>query len=95
MLYESEFLKLFLPEFLIEHFDIHKAETHAAELYIYFEEKSSIPKEFKERQLESKGFLPEIIIDDYPLRGKIVKLHVKEDGLINPLMKFFRETSRW
>ncbi|WP_442780863.1 ISAon1 family transposase [Chryseobacterium sp. SL1] len=27
--------------------------------------------------MESKGFLPEIIIDDYPLRGKIVKLHVK------------------
>lgn len=33
--------------------------------------------EFKERLLESKGFLPEIIVDDYPLRSKIVKLHVK------------------
>ncbi|REC72682.1 hypothetical protein DRF60_20045, partial [Chryseobacterium elymi] len=31
----------------------------------------------KDRLLESKGFLPEIIVDDYPLRGKIVKLHVK------------------
>ncbi|WP_185209150.1 transposase [Chryseobacterium sp. C3] len=77
MLSDQELLKLLLPEFLVEHFDILKAETHDAELHLYFEEKSSIPHEFKERQLESKGFLPEIIIDDYPLRGKIVKLHVK------------------
>ncbi|CAH0168458.1 transposase [Chryseobacterium sp. Bi04] len=77
MLSDHELLKLLLPEFLVEHFDITKAEQHDAELHIYFEEKSSIPCEFNERLLESKGFLPEIIVDDYPLRGKIVKLHVK------------------
>lgn len=31
----------------------------------------------KKDSLKSKVFLPEIIVDDYPLRGKIVKLHVK------------------
>ncbi|SIR72832.1 transposase, partial [Chryseobacterium sp. RU33C] len=77
MLSDHELLKLLLPEFLVEHFDILKAEPHDAELHIYFEEKSNLPDEFKERLLESKGFLPEIIVDDYPLRGKIVKLHVK------------------
>lgn len=77
MLNDHELLKLLLPEFLVEYFNILKAETHDAELHIYFEEKSMIPDEFKERLLESKGFLPEIIVDDYPLRGKIVKLHVK------------------
>lgn len=77
MLSDHELLKLLLPEFLVEHFDILKAETRDAELHIYFEEKNSIPEEFKERLLESKGFVPEIIVDDYPLRGKIVKLHVK------------------
>ncbi|UKB85759.1 transposase [Chryseobacterium sp. MEBOG06] len=70
MLSDYDLLKFLLPEFLVEHFNILKAD-------IYFEEKSSIPEEFKERLLESKGFLPEIIVDDYPLRGKIVKLHVK------------------
>lgn len=77
MLSDYDLLKFLLPEFLVEHFDILKAEEHSAELHIYFEEKSSTPEEFKERLLESKGFLPEIIVDDYPLRGKIVKLHVK------------------
>lgn len=77
MLSDHELLKFLLPEFLIDHFEILKAETHQSELHIYFEERSHIPDEFKERFLESKGFLPEIIVDDYPLRGKIVKLHVK------------------
>ena len=77
MLSDHELLKLLLPEFLVEYFDILKAEDHNGELHIYFEEKNSIPQEFKERQLESKGFLAEIVVDDYPLRGKIVKLHVK------------------
>ena len=77
MLSDQELLKLLLPEFLVEHFDIIKAQEHHAELHIYFEEKSSIPEELKGRLLESKGFLSEIIVDDYPLRGKIVKLHIK------------------
>ena len=77
MLSDQELLKLLLPEFLVEYFDIIKAQEHNAELHIYFEEKNSIPEELKDRLLESKGFLPEIIVDDYPLRGKIVKLHVK------------------
>lgn len=27
--------------------------------------------------VQSKGFLPEITVDDFPLRGKSVKLHIK------------------
>ncbi|REC72593.1 hypothetical protein DRF60_20110 [Chryseobacterium elymi] len=45
MLSDQELLKLLLPEFLVEHFDIIKAQEHNAELHIYFEEKSSIPEE--------------------------------------------------
>ncbi|MGX5685603.1 ISAon1 family transposase N-terminal region protein [Chryseobacterium cucumeris] len=59
--------KLLLPEFLVEYFDILKAETHDAQLHIYFEEKSIIPAEFKEKLLESKGFLPEIIVESKTL----------------------------
>ncbi|BAP33865.1 uncharacterized protein CHSO_4828 [Chryseobacterium sp. StRB126] len=77
MVRDHELLKLLLPEFLIEHFDIFKAEEYRDELHIYFEEKGSIPDEFKARLLESKGFLPEITVDDYPLWSKIVKLQVK------------------
>lgn len=73
---DTELLKLLLPEYLVEHFDIIKFEEIDGLLHIYFEEKSSRPKEFSSLTLQSKGFLPEITVDDFPLRGKPVKLHV-------------------
>ncbi|MEN5308944.1 hypothetical protein ABE425_15645 [Chryseobacterium cucumeris] len=55
-----------------------------------------IPDEFKERLLESKGFLPEIIVDDYPLSGKIVKLHVKRRRWIDKSSgEILQETGSW
>ena len=45
--------------------------------HLYFEEKNRIPKEFSAIPLQSKGFHGEIIVDDFPLRGKAVKLHIK------------------
>ncbi|MFS4469900.1 transposase [Chryseobacterium sp. T20] len=77
MISDHELLKLLLPEFLVEHFDITKAEQHNTELHIYFEEKNIISHEYSDRLIESKGFVPEITVDDYPLREKIVKLHIK------------------
>lgn len=77
MLDNAEFLKLFLPELLIEHFEILKFEEENQILHIYFEEKNTAPKEFSSLVLQSKGFVPEITVDDFPLRGKTVKLHIK------------------
>ena len=74
---DSELLKLLLPEFLITHFEILKFEEENSVLHLYFEEKSSAPKEFSNLQLQSKGFHEEITVDDFPLRGKAVKLHIK------------------
>ena len=77
MVNETEILKLLLPEFLVEHFDIVKYAEENKILHINFEEKSTIPQEFSSQMLQSKGFLPEITVDDFPLRGKSVKLHIK------------------
>ena len=77
MLNETEVLKLLLPEFLINHFDIVNFAEENKILHMYFEEKSAIPQEFSSLMLQSKGFLPEITVDDFPLRGKSVKLHIK------------------
>ncbi len=74
---EGELLKLLLPEYLIAHFDIVKFEEIDTLLHIYFEEKCTVLKEFSSFQLQSKGFLPEITVDDFPLRRKAVKLHIK------------------
>lgn len=74
---ENELLKLLLPEYLIFYFDIIRFEEQDKLLHIYFEEKSTVPKEFSFLHLQSKGFHAEITVDDFPLRGKAVKLHIK------------------
>lgn len=56
MLNETEILKLLLPEFLIDHFDIVKFAEENKILHIDFEEKSAIPQEFFSKMLQSKRF---------------------------------------
>ena len=72
-----DLLKLILPEMLVEHFDLVKSEQLEGKLKLYFEERNVVPQEFKTRQLVSKGFHNEVIIQDFPLRGKFVYLHMK------------------
>lgn len=74
---EHELLKFLLPEYLVEYFEIAKFEEKEGLLHLYFEENNSIPKEFSSLNLQSKGFHDEITVDDFPLRGKAVKLHIK------------------
>lgn len=70
-------LKFMLPDFLIENFEIVSATNSEENLHMYFEEKAKPPKEFDTVEFVSKGFLDEIIIQDFPLRGKFVYLHIK------------------
>jgi hypothetical protein len=77
MLSEQELLKFLLPEYLVEYFNITKIEEKEGLLHLYFEEKNNVPREFSSLQLQSKGFHEEITVDDFPLRGKAVKLHIK------------------
>lgn len=72
-----ELLKLILPEFLIENFNLTSFKNSEENLHLYFEEKAKPPKEFDTIELVSKGFLDEITIQDFPLRGKYVYLHIK------------------
>lgn len=73
----EELLKLLLPEFLVDYFDITGTHEEEDVLHIDFEEKNIIPEEFSSRNYSSKGFLPSITIEDFPLRGRSVRLHVK------------------
>jgi hypothetical protein len=72
-----ELLKLMLPDFLIDNFEIVSVVNSQENLHLYFEEKSKPPKEFDKMELVSKGFSDEITIQDFPLRGKFVYLHIK------------------
>lgn len=73
----DELLKLLLPDFLVEHFDISNVDDIEGILHIDFEEKNIIPEEFSHRPYQSNGFHSAIIVEDFPLRGKQVLLHVK------------------
>ncbi|PBJ03429.1 transposase [Flavobacterium sp. ACN6] len=72
-----ELLKFMLPDFLVDHFDVVSSANTEEVLHLYFEEKSKIQEEFNTLKLVSKGFQDEITIQDFPLRGKYVYLHIK------------------
>ena len=72
-----ELLKLFLPDLLVEHFELTRANSEEETLHLYFEEFNKPPIEHSSKTLISKGFHDEITVQDFPLRGKKVFLHIK------------------
>jgi hypothetical protein len=78
-----DLLKVLLPELLITHFDIVKHQTEKQVLHLYFEEKKGVPKEFSSGTVISHGFHKEISIQDFPVRGKKVFLHIKRRRWLN------------
>ena len=66
-----------LPEFLVANFDLVKSNKELEVLHLYFEECNSIPKEESSRILIAHGFHKELTIQDFPLRGNTVYLHIK------------------
>lgn len=72
-----DLLKVLLPELLVTHFDIAKHEIEKDVLHLHFEEKIATPKEEKHRILIAHGFHKAITIQDFPVRGKKVYLHIK------------------
>jgi hypothetical protein len=72
-----ELLKFMLPDFLVEHFEVVSTTNTEEVLHLCFEEKTAPPQEFNTLELVSKGFLNEITIQDFPLRGKFVFTYQK------------------
>ncbi|WP_324720742.1 ISAon1 family transposase N-terminal region protein [Salinimicrobium sp. HB62] len=72
-----DLIKLILPQFLVENFDLTKSKKEREVLHLYFEERNTPPQEHSSRLLVSKGFHKEITIQDFPLRGNTVYLHVR------------------
>ena len=70
-------VSLLLPQGILEFFELTNVSQLPAGLNIYLEEKNIIPSEYKDQKLESKGFLPEISIQDFPIRGQKVNLCIK------------------
>lgn len=77
---ETDLLQEFLPELLLEHFNVvnfyklGNIETKKMEFEIHLDEKNNLPEGYSRVDYESKGFLPATRIQDFPIRGKAVYL---------------------
>ncbi len=70
--------RLMLPEGLLDYFEITNVVQSAnGQLNIHLEEKNLAPVGYEKAQIESKGFLPETAIQDFPIRGHKVALCIK------------------
>lgn len=71
-------IRLILPEGILEYFELTDVRTSEnGQLNIFLEEKNLPPAGYEQSQLESKGFLPETAIQDFPIRGHKVALCVR------------------
>jgi hypothetical protein len=70
-------LELILPKEILEYFTITNLLIQTKEVHLYLDERNEIPQEYKEEKLTSKGFHPEVVIQDFPLRNKALYLHVR------------------
>lgn len=82
-----DLLKLILPAFLVEHFDLTKNTKQGEIMHLYFEERHIIPKAEHMRTLIAHGFHKEVTIQDFPLRGNTVYLHVKRRRWLDKVSK--------
>jgi hypothetical protein len=79
----TSILKLLLPEFLVDNFDIVKIEEISSRIDIYLEENKNISLNFDENNFISHGFHKQVKIKDFPIRGKQVNLYIKRRRWLN------------
>ena len=70
-------IRLLLPEGILDYFELTDVTQTGVGLNIYLEEKNLPPAGYEKSPLESKGFLPETAIQDFPIRGHKVALCIK------------------
>ena len=73
----KELLSYFLPEGILEYFDIVEVKETKNRLTLFLEEKPLPMLEQSENRLHSKGLYPVTKIQDFPIRSKACYLEVK------------------
>ena len=73
----KELLDLILPGDVLAFFEVVKESTTSARIDIYLDEKNIPPHEYGGQGVLSKGFTGTTRIQDFPLRGRSVYLHVR------------------
>lgn len=73
----TEVLRAFLPDWLFDYFDIVQLDNQDARLDIYLDERKVIPLEYKDQPISAYGFTGAYTVQDFPIRGKEVYLHLR------------------
>lgn len=81
----KELIAAFLPEGLLNYFDLTQFSQGEAGLHIYLEERNVVPQAAEGLIYHSKGFYPEVEVQDFPIRGKKVYLRIKRRRWENQL----------
>ncbi len=77
------FLSLLLPQGILDFFILSRHTDTGQGICLYLDEKNEVPDEYKGDKLQSKGFFDEITVQDFPLRGKAVFLHIRRRRWLN------------
>ena len=72
-------LETIFPSVIVDNFDIVSIQhtPQDEEIHIHLDEKKTIPVEFSSRRVVFNGFTSAKKIQDYPIRGNAVYLHVR------------------
>jgi len=73
----KELMGYLLPEGTLEYFELTHIVKDREGIVLFLEEKNLPPAEYNGRILHSKGFLPEVRVQDFPIRQHKVELSIK------------------
>lgn len=79
----NSLVKLILPDTIEEYFELTQTSSTITEIHLYLKELNLIPEEYKSNKLVSKGFFDEVTIQDFPIRGVNVFLHITRRRWLN------------
>ena len=76
-------IELILPEFIIENYLLTHVEKSVEHYHVYLEEINYSEDDPRKADLLSKGYFPTITLQDFPIRGYKVFLHIKRRRWLN------------
>ena len=76
-------LPLIIPEGVSDYFEMPHYSKDDGRLDIFLEEMNTVPEEYQGNKLVSKGFFEAVTLQDFPIRGLQVYLHVKRRRWLN------------
>jgi len=70
-------IRLLLPSEIFDYFEITNLVVEDCSVAVFLDERDIKPTAYTGEKLTSKGFHPESIIQDFPIRNKAVFLHIR------------------